>query len=41
MHIGSVASQGGTHTLLNPTSEEAVVNMTRATAAHYGQDESE
>lgn len=41
VHIGSVASQGGTHTSLNSTSEEVMVNMTKVTAAHYGQDESE
>ncbi|TQW07785.1 tropinone reductase [Cordyceps javanica] len=39
VNMGSVAGlQGGTPSLLYPTSKGAVVNMTRAMAAHHGQD---
>jgi NAD(P)-dependent dehydrogenase (short-subunit alcohol dehydrogenase family) len=39
IHMGSVAGlKGGTPHLLYPTSKGAVVNMTRAMAAHHAQD---
>jgi NAD(P)-dependent dehydrogenase (short-subunit alcohol dehydrogenase family) len=39
VNLGSVAGlQGGTPSLLYPTSKGAVVNMTRAMAAHHGKD---
>ncbi|EGX89443.1 tropinone reductase, putative [Cordyceps militaris CM01] len=39
VNMGSVAGlQGGTQSLLYPTSKGAVVNMTRAMAANHGQD---
>ncbi|OAA80932.1 NAD(P)-binding domain protein [Akanthomyces lecanii RCEF 1005] len=39
VNMGSVAGlQGGTPSLLYPTSKGAVVNMTRAMAANHGQD---
>lgn len=39
VNMGSVAGlQGGTPNLLYPTSKGAVVNMTRAMAAHHGKD---
>jgi NAD(P)-dependent dehydrogenase (short-subunit alcohol dehydrogenase family) len=39
VNLGSVAGlQGGTPSLLYPTSKGAVVNMTRAMAAHHAQD---
>jgi len=39
VNMGSVAGlQGGTPHLLYPTSKGAVVNMTRAMAAHHGAD---
>jgi len=39
VNMGSVAGlQGGTPHLLYPTSKGAVVNMTRAMAAHHGKD---
>lgn len=39
VNMGSVAGvQGGTGTLLYPTSKGAVVNMTRAMAAHHAKD---
>lgn len=39
VNLGSVAGlQGGTPSLLYPTSKGAVVNMTRAMASHHGKD---
>jgi NAD(P)-dependent dehydrogenase (short-subunit alcohol dehydrogenase family) len=39
INMGSVAGLvGGTSTLLYPTSKGAVVNMTRAMAAHHGKE---
>lgn len=39
VNMGSVAGlQGGTPSLLYPTSKGAVVNMTRAMAAHHARD---
>ncbi len=39
VNLGSVAGlQGGTPSLMYPTSKGAVVNMTRAMAAHHGKD---
>jgi NAD(P)-dependent dehydrogenase (short-subunit alcohol dehydrogenase family) len=39
VNMGSVAGlQGGTPSLMYPTSKGAVVNMTRAMAAHHGKD---